>query len=386
MSRTGRARPNQWTERAGRAAFRFAVPRLGRVYESLSPGLRALSERFDVSGYDDCAASFRGGDMPSLVHLSYEKSLQHLWKSEVLAPWLGIHDASADDRRALAAADHLPSSAIEDVPLETIRDEVERELSPAKRFALCRIMDLIVHGEAYALYTSATLLPEVRGTGAKLGMAMQTMEEAKHFVVLRALMRAIGDVQPLPDTARIMLDTIARQKGHMKLFGMNVLVESLATSIFAQFADYPGLRHVLGAFHTDESRHCGFPKSYFATGVVPEHVTRSLLYRMNRTRIVLSALPVIWEVKPHFDVLGIDAFDLFGRFVSKAGRLAEASGMPLVWPRKELEQRIDLLFNAWRESFEPERFTGWVSYTSLERRERLSPVCAEREAAVFGIA
>lgn len=378
-----RAREEEaWSERAGRSVFRFAVPRLSRLYGRMSPTLRAWSERFDVSDYDDRATSFRGGDMPALVHLSYEKSLQHLWKSEVLAPWLGIYDASAADRRALAAAD-APFSALDDVPLEEIRREVERELSPEKRNAVCRIMDLIVHGEAYALYTSATLLPEVRGTGAKLGMAMQVMEEAKHFIVLRALMRAIGDVQPLPDTARIMLDTIARQKGHMKLFGMNVLVESLATSIFAQFADYPGLRHVLGAFHTDESRHCGFPKTYFGTGSVPTHVTTSLRHRANRTRIVLSALPVIWEVKPHFDTLGIDAFDLFGRFVSKAGRLAEASGMPLFWSRKELEQRIDVLFNTWRRELEPERWTGWVAYTSLDRRAHLSHACADREAAIF---
>jgi hypothetical protein len=197
---------------------------------------------------------------------------------------------------------------------------------------------------------------------------MQVMEEAKHYIVLRALMQGIGDVKPLPDSARIILETIARQRGYSKMFGMNILVESLATSLFAQFADTPGLKHVLGGFHRDEARHAGFPRTYFENGGIPVDVTDGLVHKANRTRLVFLALPIVWEMKPHFDILGIDTFEFFGRFLTKVGRLAETAGMPLLWPRDQVAEKINLLFNLWRAEFEPHKWDGFVDYTSLEDR------------------
>jgi hypothetical protein len=370
--------------RLGHAAFRIYAPAVGAAWHAASPSLRRLSDRFAASGYDDVASGFRDGEMSDLLRLNYEKSLRHLWKAEVLAPWIGIHDASPED--VAAAALELGRAPVRDEPtLGDIRAEFERELRPDERYALLRIMDLIVHGEAYALYTSATLLPVVRGTGAKAAMAMQVMEEAKHYVVLRALCEALGGVRPLPDGARIVLETIARQKGYTKLFGMNVVVESLATSLFSEFADRPGFRHVLGGFHADESRHCGFARTYRDAGGIPRNVTEGFLPRLDRTRLVLMALPVVWEVKPHFEVLGLDAFEFFGRFLGKSGRLAEAAGLPLVWPRDEMAARINALFNVWRHTYEPERWTGFVDYTKLgvARAGAHAAALADVEARVF---
>ena len=62
---------------------------------------------------------------------------------------------------------------------------------------LARILSLIGHGEAYALLTSATILNFVQGTGARVGMAMQVMEEAKHFIVLRKMLQTLGVAAPL---------------------------------------------------------------------------------------------------------------------------------------------------------------------------------------------
>lgn len=53
------------------------------------------------------------------------------------------------------------------------------------------MLSAIGHGEAYAWLVSAELLGHVKSTGARAALTMQVLEEAKHFVVLRELLRAI---------------------------------------------------------------------------------------------------------------------------------------------------------------------------------------------------
>lgn len=333
--------------------------------------------------YDDVRACFRGGEMSELVGKNYEKSLRNLWKAEIVAPYLGFKDASRLEKKGVADDSHDIAKLVAAATSDEVKREVDARFTPEARNALCHIMSAIVHGEAYALYTSASLIPVVTGTGAKIGMAMQVMEEAKHFIVLREAVRTLGGVQPLEDSARILLDNIARSERYTKLFGMNVLVESFATSLFATFAEYPCLNHILPQFHLDESRHSGFVKNYANAGGIPKHITNSGSEKRKRMAVVAPALPVVFDYKASFELLGIDVFEFFGKFLNKVTRLAEDSHMPLTIPRKEFLAQVNFLANAYQYYFDPGQWDGFRDYTRIQEGDFTKEITAvERE--VFG--
>lgn len=366
-------------------AFIHGAPIVSNCYRWLEPRWRNYVEKRQVSFYDDRTHTFQGVEDPSLIQRNYEKSLRHIWKAEVAAPYLGIRDATDTEKLGAEAetSDSETRALMERATSDVVRREFEEAFSPRQREAVCRLMSLIAHGEAYALYTSSTLLPFVEGTGAKMGMAMQVMEEAKHFYVLRAMIRTLGRSYPLADSAKILFENVARAKPYRKLFGMNVMLESFATSLFAQFAEYPGLRHILHEFHLDESRHVGFPKSYFEAGHIPHEVSHSTREKIARGLLLLPAASLIWDYKEDFEAVGVDCFAFWGRFISKASRLAESSGFPLYPSRKEFLFSMNLILNGYLKAFEPDRFAGYRDYTKL-RDEDLPEEMARIEREVFG--
>lgn len=372
--------------------FGVAVSRGLGAFRAAAPVLRWRVERTLANRYDDRTASFLGGEMETLTHRNYERSLANLWKAELVAPYLGIRDASLADKagaslgtvvgdltRERRAPTRDAAALVELVQSDDVRRELRNAYTLEQREAICQIMSLLVHGEAYALYTSSTLLPIVQGTGAKLGMAMQVMEEAKHFVVLRAMLETLDGVRPLQASARILFEVIARKRYYHKLFGMNVVLESFATNLFAQFEDYPGLRHIMRPFHMDEARHCAFPQTYAALGNIPDHVTHEPKYQRARVRMLLPAIPLLFDYKPHFETLGLDAFLFFGRFLGKVDRLATRSGFPV--PDGTV-QAVNALLNRYRRALEPERYAGFVDYTALHSGA-ISDDMASRERVVF---
>lgn len=378
-------------QRIGDQLFKTAFGGVLRAYYANEDRLRRLTNRRLANQYDDVNACFIGGEMELLTQRNYEKALSHLWKAETVAPYLGFHDASRADKVAAAAGTvtgdisrEAGPDGVRDLVAVVTSDEVRREFqdaySPEQRDAICEIMSLLAHGEAYALYTSATLLPIVRGTGAKVGMAMQVMEEAKHFMVLREMLNTIDRVRPLKTSGKIVFETIARKKYYHKLFGMNVVLESFATNLFSHFEDFPGLRHIMRPFHMDESRHCAFAQTYAALGNIPDHVTNDIKYQRARARMLFPALPLVFDYRPYFEVLGMDVFEFFGRFVAKADRLARRAKFPLPG-NPPLE--VSLLFNNYVRIFEPESYTGFRDYTLMKRGE-ISDDMASREREVYG--
>ncbi len=382
-------------EKAAQKAFEYFITGGLGLYHASEGYLRGRYEKSLANEYDDQTACFIGGEMELLTQRNYEKALSHLWKAEEVAPYLGMHDASKADRTAAAQGVVVGDLKREPKEIAEIKDmvrlatseEVRREFqegySPAERDAVLEIMSLLGHGEAYALYTSSTLLPVVKGTGAKLGMAMQVMEEAKHFVVLREMLNTIDHIRPLKTSARMLFENIARKDYYHKLFGMNVVLESFATNLFSHFEDFPGLRHIMRPFHMDESRHCAFPQTYASLGNIPAHVTDDLGYQIARVRMLAPAVPLIFDYKPHFDTLGLDAFAFFGKFLAKVTRLADRSGFKLPQNREEILLGVNGFFNNYVRTFEPEKYKGFQDYTLLHEGE-ISDEMADREREVFG--
>lgn len=373
------------------------------AYQSQNDRLRHLIDNYyAVADYDDRTAEYNSEDMSVLMGRNYEKALANLWKAEEVAPYLGFSDASRADK---VAAEHgtIVGSAlksrhaktsldaesaetrelIEYASSDAIRKEFEDAYSPEQRESILQIVSLLGHGEAYALYTSSTLLPLVRGTGSKLGMAMQVMEEAKHFAVLRAMLRNLGGTRTLTASVRGVFETIARQNYFHKLFGMNIVLEGFATSLFSHFESYPGLGDIMRAFHMDESRHVAFPQSYAQAGNVPEKVTNSMAAKWQRLMVLAPAAGAFVDYKPHFDTINMDAYHFFGATVSKIAKSAETAKMPLPFSRKEMLWSVNWFFNSYVKAFEPEKYTGFEDYSCLYKGQ-LSDDMINREREVYG--
>lgn len=372
-------------QKASWEAFKVTVPALLKTYKRTSPQLRKRIKKNAVSGYDPDIYGFRGGELKQLMATNYEKALRNIWKAEIAAPFLGIRDASKLEKAGQQVVEESREATelLKIATSDKVRKEFEDAFSPEQRDAIGWLMSLIGQGEAYALFTSSKLVSVVEGTGARMGMAMQVMEEAKHFIVLREMLKTLGIQRNLKDSAYLLFERIAAAPPYTMMFGMNVVLESFATSVFAQFADYPGLRHIVHVFHMDEARHVGFPKSYAKEGLMPEWVSTKRSEKFRRLVLIAPALPLIFDYKPYFEVLGLDCFEFFGKFLAKSARLADDTGFFLPSSSEELLSQINLLFNSYTLAFEPEKFAGYKDYTKLHGNEYRADIM-ERELATFG--
>ena len=343
---------------------------LGHLYRKNETRIRRRTERRCLSGYDDTIAGFAGGELELLVERNYTKALRHLWKAELDAPYLGIRDASKHEKQARlmedASADADDFLAL--ATSEQIRAEFHSGFSTGEREAIIWILSLIAHGEAYALHVSSTLLPFVKGTGSKLGLSMQVMEEAKHYIVLRALVNTLaGETKPLHTSARVFLEKVARSGPYEKLFGLNVVIESFALEFFREFSSYPCFGRLFEKLLLDESRHCAFPKNYATLGFIPDEVKNGRSHKLRRTQILLTSIPVIFDYRPYFEALGVELFGLAGKVLSKALHLAEASALPLILTRNEYLALTNLSMNSYVRATEPDRYWGFKDYCLLHK-------------------
>jgi len=366
--------------------YRRGVGLMSRGYTTARPWLHRHYAKRAVSGYDPSRYGFAGGEFGKLTHRNYEKALANLWKAETKAPFLGFRDASKLERAAAQSTEEATTTRalVDKVHSDDVKKAFQDAYTPAQQQALGRILSVIGHGEAYALYTSSTLVSEVKGTGPRLGMAMQVMEEAKHFIVMREMLQTLEIAAGITPTVHVLFERIAAAPPYRRLFGMNIVLESLATSVFSRFANAPGLSHIMHPFHMDESRHVGFVRSYAQEVKIPRRVTKSLRERQARAMLVVPALPAIWEYREDFEVLGLDSFEFFGSTLNKIAKLAEEVGLPLDLPRQYFMLLLNGLFNAWVRAYEPARYNGFRDYCALHDEGGIPGELLAVERKLFG--
>jgi hypothetical protein len=331
--------------RVNRAVERVANTAL-RAFDGLKV---SLGLRGRAADYDDGAYEFVGGPAEGLRRKHYDKSLRLLWKAEQAAPWSSFKDANEAERALLDVAERGMSegdkAARARISTAEFKALLDREYTPAQKRAIVAILSKIGHGEAYAWLVSASMMNEVKSTGARAAVTMQIMEEAKHFVVLRELVQAF-DV-PVPRQSAweyVMFERCLKAEGLNRFFGMNVLVETIGLSLFGLLADKPGLE-VLRLFHLDESRHTALPNNYFKEFPMTERQKRRLGARLERFLMVVPALPLVLFLEPELAELGVDAFDFGGSVLRKIVHLAERSGLFLLSPGDETLVKINEVFN-----------------------------------------
>ncbi len=326
-------------------------------------GLRALDRAREAVGlegrkarYDDLHYEFIGGDRDVLRRKHYDKSLKLLWKAERHAAWSTFKDGADDlplERMARESMTKAERAAGRRLASAEFRAKLAREYTLAERQALVRVLTAIGHGEAYAWLVSAEVLAEVKSTGARAALTMQVMEEAKHFVVLRELIHAF-DVEVPRQSAweYVLLEQVLKADGLDKLFGMNVLVEGIALSIFGMLAHLPGLE-ILRLFHLDESRHTALPVNYFKEFPLSRWQRLSPLARARRLNLVLPAIPLVFYLEESLAELGIDALELGGSVIRKVSMLAERAGFEPPGAGEALGLRLNALFNTYARLTRP---------------------------------
>lgn len=350
-----------------------------RGYDDLLAKLRLGGRK---AHYDDGAYEFMGGARDALRKKHYDKSLRLLWKAEDKAPWLDFRDETPTERSvyelALRDLTEEEKELRKRLTMPEYKAMIEREYTKRERQAIVHILSAIGHGEAYAWLVSAELLGMVKSTGARAALTMQVLEEAKHFVVLRELIRAFGEPVPRQSVSEyLLLEAVLKAKGMEKFFGMNVVVEGIALSLFGMMCELPGLE-VLRVFHLDESRHTALPQNYFKEFPLGEWQRRNPIARLKRLQLIVPALGLIPMLEEHLAELGIDALAFGGSVIRKIGHLAERNGFLLPVPMTQLYGVFNSLFNTYAKVTRPTH--RWQAYMSSDTTRGEEQLAVEREA------
>ncbi len=177
----------------------------------------------------------------------------------------------------------------------------------------------------------------------------------------------------------MFLEQVFKAPGLEKFFGMNVLVEAIALSIFGQMSHLPGLE-ILRLFHQDESRHTALPSNYFKEFPMSAWQKHNPMARLRRLQMLLPALALIPQLEPDLAELGIDALEFGGSVLRKISWLAEHAGFLLPLPRTVLLPVFNGLFNLYaRATREEFVFTNFMEAEATQGEQELA---IEREIFV----
>jgi len=227
------------------------------------------------------------------------------------------------------------------------RQYLNRQYTHNQKQALVNLLTLIGHGEAYAWMMAGQLAQDIRSKGGRTALSRQALEEAKHFVMMREIIRAFECPVPrLNAWEYILLEKTANASGLEKMFGLNVVVESVALSLFGLLNKLPGLE-LLGLFLRDEARHTALPINYFREFPLSRWEKLNPVKRMRRLLMVAPALGVLWNMEADLAEIGIDACDFGGSLLHKILKLAERAGFYGILPAGRLEELVNQLFNAY---------------------------------------
>jgi hypothetical protein len=345
----------QFQKIALRSETTSKVQRIEQLANGAVRGVDQLLARLSLGGrkapYDDGLYEFEGGPAETLRTKHYDKSLRLLWKAGTHAPFLGFQDETNEEKQlrsmALRAMTEQERSTVQRIGSAEYKAMLDREYTRKEKEAVVAVLSAIGHGEAYAWLVSAQLLAEVKSTGARAALTMQVLEEAKHFLVLRELVRAFE--VPIPRLSApeyVMLERVLKAKGVEKLFGMNVVVEGIALGLFGMMSHLPGLQ-ILRLFHLDESRHTGIPSNYFKEFPLSRFAHLNPKTQLDRLSMIIPAVLLIPTIEPHLAELGIDACDFGGSVIRKILQLADRNGFKLPASNEALMKLVDNALNTY---------------------------------------
>jgi len=137
------------------------------------------------------------------------------------------------------------------------------------------ILSQLLHGEQGALMIAGELVAAVPDYEAKLYVASQAMDEARHVEVFSRYIRGLDKIYPVQPTLKdILRDIVETPHWQAKMVGMQVILEGLALGTFINVRAATGcalLRSLLGYVARDEARHVAFGNIYLTTEIARMH-------------------------------------------------------------------------------------------------------------------
>jgi P-aminobenzoate N-oxygenase AurF len=254
---------------------------------------------------------------PARLEMLYSKSKRHQWNAEADVDW-GAFDP---DTEVLDPEPQIFSRlrCVQELP-EGLQRALYREIAI---FNLSQIM----HGEQAALMVCGQLVNAVPDMDAKLGAAVQVMDEARHTEVFARYLNQYGRHYPIDSDLQAIVSTLlAEPDWEAKCVGMQIILESVALGFFRlgeKIGKEPVFREFIRRVHEDEARHVAY-------GVLSLEERIPALDPQSRRRLEDFAYDAVYRIagrggRPtftsQFQVLGrvgIDSADflpkLFGEF------------------------------------------------------------------------
>lgn len=219
-----------------------------------------------------------------------------------------------------------------------------------KREAVARIYSIIMWGELAAWKISAQLADAITPLEPKMAATAQAHDEARHFYVMHDYLEAIGGIRTELErpTRKVLESVLATRSLLQKLSGMQLMVESLALTIFqaTRRANVePVLCELLRYFERDEARHVGLGVQY-----MPALMRESS--RLELSRAFLFQLRILgWTLhglKLHerdFAALGIPVREIISIGRNKMFTATEMMWSEMAvsrpWTRRKVEAMLD---------------------------------------------
>jgi hypothetical protein len=199
---------------------------------------------------------------------------------------------------------------------ELLRQHGGIRLDAERRQALAAVLEVLMWGELAAWKIAAQLADVLVPLEAKLAATSQAHDEARHFYVMHDYLIELGHKpRPLDRPTRLLLDTALRASDPcMKIHGMQLLIESMALTLFQALRESgvePVLCGLLPYYEKDEARHVGLGLQF-----LPDEMRR--LSRSRRLRLVafqvellLAAITELRQLEAPLGVLGLESRQVF---------------------------------------------------------------------------
>lgn len=248
------------------------------------------------------------------------------WQSRNSKLPFGMFDLArnADEARRMAKLRHIYHRGQDlawdgrDVLGELIQKHGGIKVAPQHAAAIGRVFEIILWGELAAWKISAELAEQIVPLEAKMAATAQAHDEARHFYVMYDYLRALGYTPTRidPYSQRVLDLTLGARTLVQKILGMQLMLETIALTIFAEVRESrvePVLAELLHYFEKDEARHVGLGTQFLPTLMRQQSALDSADTMLFQLRLVFWSTASLKAMERDLHVLGIEAPHLIER-------------------------------------------------------------------------
>lgn len=205
------------------------------------------------------------------------------------------------------------------------------QVAPQHAAALGRVFEIILWGELGAWKISAELADQIVPLEAKMAATAQSHDEARHFYVMYDYLKALGYTPTRidPYSQRVLDLTLGARSLVQKILGMQLMLETIALTIFAEVRESrvePVLADLLHYYEKDEARHVGLGTQFLPTLLRGQSRLDTVDNLLFQARLVFWTTWSLKAMERDLHVLGIEAPHLIER-----GKRIQAKAYAEMW-------------------------------------------------------